>query len=168
MMPRLLILAAFFLLSACAAKPCFTDEAVIQVEGQEVSLEQGLRWVVMSGRWYGSQATDDGGFREHLVERYPDGTYQIHFRVHAPDGEISDSIEVGRWGVSGKIYFTFFAGWMEDGRMVPADPSDPFHYNAYIIESLRDGQMTYVSEPHGNRYTIRRVDKQFEMPGRPE
>lgn len=167
-MSRLLILACFLSLAGCAAKPCFTTDSVISTGGEEVTLEQGLRWVVMTGRWYGSQPTDDGGFREHLVERFPDGTYQIHFRVHEPDGDVTESIEVGRWGVSGKVYFTFFAGWLEDGRMVPADSSDPFHYNAYLIESLRDGEMTYVSEPQGTRYSIRRVGKQFEMPGRPD
>lgn len=166
-MPRLLIPVVFLLLAGCAAKPCFTDTSVIRAEGKEVSLRQGLRWVVMTGRWYGSQPTDDGGFREHLVERYPDGTYQIHFRIHSPDGGIVDSFEVGRWGVSGKVYFTFFAGWLEEGRMVPADSSDPYNYNAYIIESLRDGVMTYTSEPQGTTFTIRRVDQQFEMPGLP-
>lgn len=135
-----------------SGKPVLTDE-------------QASEWQLMSGRWYGSQPTKDGGTKEELIDKLSDGTYQIVFRVTNPEKDTRISVEVGYWGMSGDIYFSIFRGWVRDNRLIQADPSDPYHYDAYRIIRLNEELFEYQHVENGNRYILKRVPDDFQFPG---
>lgn len=158
----LVMLSLVVIAGGCAIRP-----NTVTAAKQPLTMQQHLIWIKMLGRWYGGEYTTDGGYREQITVRYADGTYRHHFRSYSADGIVQDSIEVGRWGVSGNIYFTFFAGWVKNGEFQQADPGNPYNYDAYIIDFLNDKEMQYHSVPHDNHYTIKRVLGNFDMLGPP-
>lgn len=135
-----------------SSKPALTDK-------------QTSDWQLMSGRWYGSQPTSDGGTKEEIIDKLSDGTYQIVFKVTHPEKGTQFSVEVGYWGMSGDIYFSIFRGWIRDRQLIEANPSDPYHYDAYRIIRLDEELFEYKHVSNGNRYTLKRVPDNFQFPG---
>lgn len=121
-------------------------------------------WKLMVGTWYGTSSTHNGGLVQRLAEKYPDGTYKVRFRIHAPGGEIFERTEVGHWGISGDIYFAIYRGRIEGEELVRSDPSDPYNYDAYKILSLTENRFEYEHVSNGNRYAVERVGPDFEFP----
>ena len=119
---------------------------------------------MMVGKWYGNQPTKDGGLRQQLIQRAPDGTYGITFRVTNQDGEIIEQTEVGQWGVSGPVYFSIFRGWLDGDEFIPADSADPYNYDAYRILTLTSDFFEYEHVTTGNRFTLERVSNDFDFP----
>lgn len=155
-----LVVAA--LAAACASGR--TSPAPIVPDKPAMTTDQKAAWSRMVGRWYGSQPTEKGGHMDWLVERAPEGVYQITFRVHDRDGTVTDRVEVGEWGVSGPIYFSIYRAYVTDGRLIPSNPADPYNYDAYQIIRLTDDTFEYQSVTSGAHYTIRRVGPDFELP----
>ena len=119
----------------------------------------------MIGKWYGSQPTKEGGVKKWIVERMSPGTYKIVFRIYEKDAtSYWEQIEVGEWGVSGPVYFSILRGWVKDGKLTPADPTDPFNYDAYKIISLTDEKFEYENYDSGDVYGIKKVPISFDFP----
>ena len=142
----------------------FTSEKAVTDPKPDLKLKEAETWGLMIGKWYGSQPTKEGGARSHIVERFPNGTYRITFRLYDPQGGYREQREVGHWGVSGPIYFTILRGWLEGDKMAPADPGDPYYQDAYKIITLNDEVFEYEHAASGNRFSIRRVPQDFEFP----
>ncbi len=128
-----------------------------------VSSSQEGTWKLMIGKWYGKQPTKDGGTKEEIIEKLPNGTYKIQFRVTQPDGTKTERTEVGYWGVSGNIYFSIFKGWLSGSEIISANPTDPYNYDAYHIIELTTEKFEYQHVSTGNRYVNQRVGNDFKF-----
>ena len=126
-----------------------------------LSIAQEDAWVLMIGRWLGSQPIRGGGKRDWIVTRLPNGAYEIVFRVYDSDGNYEESIEIGEWGVAGPIYFSIFKGRVIDGELHGVDPTDPYNRDAYKIISITDEEFVYESFSSGNRFTIKKVANDY-------
>ena len=129
---------------------------------EPVSAEQ--RRAMMIGRWYGEAPTDSGQTRRWVTERFPDGTYKVTFRTYTKDGGYDDHVEVGEWGVSGSIYFTITKGVLVDGEIVGTDPGSTYYRDAYNIIRLDEQAFEYELVEPKVRFTVRRVDDDFQLP----
>jgi hypothetical protein len=157
-----ILVSIAFLLSGCATTDT-SKEAITSVK-PSLTLSQEKTWKLMIGKWYGSQPTKDGGKKREIMERAPNGTYKITFRVYGKDGKYKEQTEVGHWGVSGPVYFLIFRGWVKGDKFSPANPADPYNYDAYKIVRLTNEIFEYESYSSGNRYIIKRVPQEFEFP----
>ncbi len=162
---RLNIVTSLFIglaLTGCAT----TNTSTVAVTSQKPSLtlSQEETWNLMTGKWYGSQPTKDGGKKQEIMERSPQGTYKITFRVFDKDGKYKEQAEAGHWGVSGPVYFTIFRGWIEGDQLSPSNPADPYNYDAYKIIELNTDVFEYENYSSGNRYVIKRVPNDFQFP----
>lgn len=110
----------------------------------------------MLGDWCGEKMHTDGTYQKWLVKRFADGTYRIDFTTVDTFGSEESWGEYGLWGIRTPIYFTAMRGFIEDGRMVPADTSLADFYDAYKIISLTDRAFTYKSYTSGNVFSINR------------
>jgi len=118
------------------------------------------------GRWYGEQATREGGMRSETTELCPDGRATFQFHLVEKSGKVRDQTEVGLWGVSGSIFFTIIRGWLHGDRFAPADPSDPNLYDAYWIQELNDQTFRYRSVPSGDEFVTSRLPEPPTCSGR--
>lgn len=157
-----LFIALFITIAGCSHKQIST-ESITQTK-PELTRTEAETWILMVGRWYGDQPTKAGGRRQWLVERNKDGTYKINFRFTEQDGTIRNSAEVGEWAISGPVYFSSFRGWVRGNTIELADRSDPYNYDAYRIIQLSNELFEYEHLSTGNRFTIKRVPSDFEMP----
>ena len=124
-----------------------------------ITKEKNRRLLV--GKWLGEIKSENGKVTKWLVERLIDGTYQIIFRTYDNETEYKDQIEVGFWGTSGSIYFSIMKGWIEEGEFVPANPEDPYFYDAYKIIQLNSDTFNYEHFDHKTRYTVKKVADSF-------
>jgi hypothetical protein len=159
---RVLILLIALAISGCANQHTFNR--TVTESKPSVSISEEERWLFMVGKWYGSLPTKDGGVRQQIVERYPNGSYKITFKVIDSKGKSEESSEVGNWGISGPIYFTIFRGWLYSTGIEQADPSSPYNYDAYNIVSLTSDLFEYSHVTSGNKYKIQKVGPDFEFP----
>lgn len=140
------------------------SKVVVTPEKPSLTLSQEQTWSLMIGKWFGSQSTKDGGKKQQIMERSPQGTYQITFRIFDKDGKMEQQSEAGHWGVSGPVYFTIFRGWVEGNQLSPSNPDDPYNYDAYKIIRLNSEVFEYESYSSGNKYSIKRVANDFQFP----
>jgi hypothetical protein len=119
----------------------------------------------MIGKWFGISALDEGRLRRYITEHHADGTFKIHFRTYKSDKTYEDQIEIGLWGVSGNIHFTITRGWLVNGEVVPADPTDASLYDAYEIIRLTEDELEYKAVYAEAVFRVRRVPDSFELPG---
>jgi hypothetical protein len=145
------------LLSGCAS---FGPVDAIKPDAPQ-SAEQRRNLLV--GLWFGDSVTKSGGRKMHIVERYADGTMRIRFRVIEAEETIEQG-EVAFWGISGPVYFSITKGWIEDGKIIPADPTQSYFYDAYEIINLTKEKFRYRHFSTGNEYEITKVDSSFEFP----
>lgn len=149
-------------LAGCATTN--TSRVAVTSQKPSLTLSQEETWNLMIGKWYGRQPTKDGGKKQEIVERSPHGTYKITFRIYDKDGNIKEQSEAGHWGVSGPVYFTIFRGWIEGDQLSPANPADPYNYDAYKIVKLNNDVFEYEHYSSGNKYVIKRVPNDFQFP----
>ncbi len=119
---------------------------------------------MMLGRWFGDSPTKDGGRRMHIVERRPDGTMKVTFRLIDGKGNVNEQSEIALWGVSGPVYFSITRGWLDGPDFHPADPTQSIYYDAYEILELTDRTFRYRHFTTGSEYRIDRVAPDFEFP----
>tara|TARA_B100000768_G_C11165037_1_gene326208 strand:+ start:320 stop:814 length:495 start_codon:yes stop_codon:yes gene_type:complete len=160
--PSIIALFVGLALTGCAT----TNTSTVTVTSQKpsLSLAQEETWDLMIGKWYGSQPTKDGGKKQTIMERSPQGTYKITFRVFDKDGKYKEQAEVGHWGVSGPVYFTMFRGWIKGDQLSPSNPSDPFNYDAYKIIKLNKDVFEYEDYSTGDKYVTKKVPNDFQFP----
>jgi len=121
-------------------------------------------WQLMIGKWYGKQPTKDGRIRQELINRNANGTYIIQFLTANKDGSTKLQVEVGHWGISGSVYFSIFRGWLDaEGQLSPANPSNPYSYDAYHVIELTEKKFRYKHASTGSEYTIVKVTSDFEL-----
>lgn len=162
---RILIISKVFvmlIITGCATTN--TSTVAVTSKKPSLSISQEETWNLMIGKWYGSQPTKDGGKVQEIMERSPQGTYKITFRVYEKDGKYKEQSEAGHWGVSGPIYFTIFRGWVKNNQLSPSNPADPYNYDAYKIINLNNEVFEYESYSSGNKYTNKKVSNDFEFP----
>jgi hypothetical protein len=141
-----------------------TSTAAISAYKPALSSSQEESWNLMLGKWYGNQPVVEGTYREQIVSRFPNGTYQITFRDHDEPGDYKDEIEVGFWGISGPVYFTIFTGRIRDNEFIPSNPPNPYSYDAYEIIRLTDAEFEYETFAAGNGFSVEKVSDDFEFP----
>lgn len=129
-----------------------------------LSSSQKTRWSYLIGKWFGKEATKEGGTVMWITERDDTGRYEIHFRSIDASGKVEEHIEVGEWGISGPIYFTIFKGTIENGRTLPSDSTDPYNRDAYRILRLDNNIFEYESFASGNKYKATKVPSNFIFP----
>lgn len=156
-MRRFALISAMLLAAGCAAAP-----AIHTLKPDEGAAR--ARRDLLAGRWYGEEATEEGGKRLQIVEWNLEGVLKIRFRTLERSGRSWDQTEVGLWGISGPVYFTIITGWLQDGQFMPADPGDASFYDAYEILELNDKIFRYRSFAFGDEYTLRRVEEGFTFP----
>lgn len=122
---------------------------------QDKSITVNMRSLLV-GEWCGEKTHDDGTYQKWLITRFLDGTYRIDFTKVSSTGEEEQWGEYGLWGIRAPIYFTAMRGFVEDGLLVPADPTEPAFYDAYSVVLLAEGEFTYKSYTSGNTFTVRR------------
>ncbi len=127
----------------------------------ELTKTEHESWQNLIGKWYGKNLVKEGGTREHLIERQPNGKYLTTFKYTKPDGSIEFTTEVGLWGVSGNVYFTIFRGWIVREKLRPSDPTDPYNNDAYQIIKLTKDVFEYQSVSTGSHYLVKRVSQDF-------
>ncbi|WKE67106.1 hypothetical protein PVT67_07685 [Gallaecimonas kandeliae] len=155
---------AFITLIATGCAIANTSSAPVTSEKPSLTVSQEETWNLMIGKWYGSQPTKDGGKKQEIVERFPQGTYKTIFRIHDKDGKIKEQTEAGQWGVSGPVYFTIFRGFVEGNKFFPSNPAEPYNYDAYKIIKLDKKVFEYENYSSGNKYTTERVSNDFQFP----
>jgi len=157
-------LALIFLTTGCATTN--TSNGIITNIKTDLSTTEEQKWEFLSGKWFGSQPIKDGGVRQEIMERSPQGTYKITFRVYDKEGKHQEQTEAGHWGVSGPVYFTSFRGWVKGKEFNPANPSDPYNYDAYRIIKLNNEVFKYEHFTQKGTYIIKKVSNDFVFPER--
>ena len=122
---------------------------------------------MLVGKWFGEIEIAGVGKRKWIIERYPNGTYQTHYRVFTEDGHVRDTVEAGHWGVSGPVYFSINRATRPiDGRFRDTDPGDPKYYDAYEVIELTHHVFRFKHSEHGAEFEMKKVDDDFELPRR--
>ena len=121
-------------------------------------------WRLMVGKWYGNQPANNGGRSEIITERRSDGTYKNMFRIHDPVHGVTESTEVGQWGMSGSIYFTILHGWIEGDKFYPTDSVTPYYQDAYRIIELNEEVIEYEHVTVKGIFVSKKVPLDFEFP----
>lgn len=121
------------------------------------------QWNALVGTWFGSSESADGKHMWISEKKY-DGTYKTRFRTIYPSGKTRDKVEVGKWGVSGNVYFTIYEADIIEGRAIPADITDPRNRDAYRILKLTDDVFEYEHLDSGVRYTAKKVPADLVFP----
>ena len=160
--PSIVVVLVGLIVTGCATTE--TSKVAVTSEKPSLTLSQEETWNLMIGKWFGSQPTKDGGKKQEIMERSPQGTYQITFRVYDKNGKMKEQSESGYWGVSGPVYFTIFRGWVEGNQLFPSNPADPYNYDAYRIIKLNNETFEYENYSSGDKYVIRRVPNDFKFP----
>ena len=129
-----------------------------------MTLNQYERWNTLVGKWYGEQQTNNGGIMKWIVERNNDASSQITFRSYDQNGSFTESVEVGKWAISGPIYFTSLSAYVDlDGTTQKVDPSDPYNYDAYQIIELNTLSFTYKHIEGGHTFSVKKVPDWFDF-----
>ena len=157
------LLLSIFLVACTSTKNTNTSNVEVKSSKEFVSSSQEVSWKLLTGKWYGSQPTKDGGIKQEVVERKSNGTYRISFKVKSKSGAITQSEEYGEWGTSGSIYFSIFKGFIEAGKESSVNV-EPYNFDAYRIITLNPEVFEYEHVTTGNKYTVKRVPLNFEFP----
>lgn len=157
-MKNIIGLATLFFLSACTTTP------KVDAMKPEESKGAAERRSLMIGTWFGDTETVDGGRKMHIVDRYADGTMRIRFKVIGGDEKVFEQSEISVWGISGEIYFTATRGYIEGDKIVPADTSRAYLYDAYQILEINEDTFRYRHVSNGNEYQIDKVQPGFDFP----
>lgn len=116
------------------------------------------------GLWKGEVLTRDGGRRAWIMQRFRNGTYCVSFRIFPPDNKEWQQTETGLWGISGGVYFMLTRGFLDKGKMVQADVTDPTLYDAYRIISLTNHTFEYENFSTKERYRAQKVGQVSAVP----
>lgn len=111
----------------------------------------------LSGHWFG-ETTMPGRTQRWVMNRRPEGDFDVRFKVYEGDRVTFEQIERGVWGADEATYVTITTQ-LENSRGIspPAAPNDVF-VEEYAIESLDDREFRYRHKAKGTRYTVRRVE----------
>jgi hypothetical protein len=157
------LVLTIFLVGCANTKNSNTSNVEVKSSKEFISSSQEMSWKLLSGTWFGSQPTKEGGIKQEIIERVSNGAYRVKFKITSKNGSISKTEEYGEWGASGSIYFTIFKGFIEDGKESRVDV-EPYNYDAYRIITLNNDMFEYEHVTTGNKYTIKRVQFNFDFP----
>lgn len=132
-------------------------------EKQSLSNQEERRNLLL-GTWFGETPPTEGGRIQWIVNWRKDGTYNIQFRIFAPDGRTRKHMETGIWGVSGPVYFSATQGWRQGDQMVGTDTAKARFYDAYEILTLKPKLFEYRHYVTGTSYKVRKVRSGFQFP----
>jgi hypothetical protein len=137
------------LLSSCAREKTIVAEKWSATDSTVTQRQQ------LIGKWHGEATNKEGGRRTWKMNRHADGTYEIEIRFIETAGTFVQS-EFGIWGVSGGVYFTATRGYIDSGKQIAVDTSDPVLYSTYKITKLTADDFLYTSLSNGNEYHVTR------------
>lgn len=113
---------------------------------------------LLVGDWLGQQPTEEGGSIRWIMRRSGDGTFRITFRNQDATGRISESTEVGIWGVTGNLILTRTMGWLnERGEFSEAPADDPYFWDAYVFLRITPDTLHYMAVESKGQYFVTRV-----------
>lgn len=163
MRTRLIVLYVCVVMTSCAWNDAARspDVALAKPGTPEQTAE---RRRLLTGCWVGAAQIRGGGQRVWLVQREADGKFRIDFRTEVDNAEAEVTTEVGMWGVSGEVYFTITRGWLTPNGPQASDLSDPYFYDAYLIEALDAQQFIYRHVETGYSYRVTRPVGACELP----
>ena len=98
-----------------------------------------------------------------IVQRKDDGTYEVHSRLIDASGKKQDTIAMGDWGIEGDIYSSIRTGVLKDGKVVAADPSNPYKRNNFRVLNLTGEIFECQRVDSNNKSTVRRVPAGFDF-----
>jgi hypothetical protein len=156
MLKTINIVCVILFLAGCAGI-AGTQNTLSSAFAPQLSEERKNNWKLMVGTWYGSQKTQDGETYSWIVQHKANGTYKHDAQIIDVNGNIKKQVEVGEWGIVKNIYFSVFKGWLEDGKFIPSDPTDPSIRDAYEVLELTDDKITYKNLINNDIYTVRKV-----------
>jgi len=146
------------------ARVSHTQPALIYTYKPSDPAEIISRRNAMIGHWFSDQPTKEGSRRLTISRLNEDGTSEISIRVVRNDRIEGEQTEAGLWGISGPIYFVITQGWLEEGHVIPADPTDAFYFDAYEVLILNEEKRRYRSVVFGDVYESVRVPDDFQFP----
>jgi|APFre7841882630_1041343.scaffolds.fasta_scaffold35779_2 hypothetical protein len=158
----ILLLVAFF--AGCSALNTKTTSTTIH-NAMPYPTESAIKQrKLLIGKWLGQAATDDGREIKWLSELKSDGTFALTFRTYNSKGDYQEQTEIGFWGVSGQIHFTIIRDVIVDKKLIPADPTDPYYYDAYEILKLNDQEFEHKAVTTGDIYKSQKVSDNYQLP----
>lgn len=102
-----------------------TAQPAASVEPVKPVLDAYKHRQLLVGRWLMSRRTADGGEATWLVERNDGGTYRRQMRVAQIDGKVTQSEDVGQWGVVNRVLFTMTRVALARGNRLLTAPARP-------------------------------------------
>jgi hypothetical protein len=155
---------ALFAVGLTVVSGCATPRVPYGKEHVDRGFEGRREFLI--GKWVGETALEDGGHRTWLMERFPNGTFQLTI-VDRYQGrpEIWDTMsEYGDWGLSGDIYFTMTRGPGVRSANTSHDAVRSSYYDdAYRISKLTAEEFRYTSVATNRAYTTRKVAADFRL-----
>ncbi|MCH2157287.1 MAG: hypothetical protein MK096_00715 [Oleiphilaceae bacterium] len=159
-MKLLLLIFSFSALIGCESS--VTTKEVPEYK-EPLSFNQHKRWETLSGKWLGEHPLQGGGVMKWIIDRKADGTEKITFRTYRLNDQFHEEIEVGKWAISGPVYFTSFEGHVIQGNIIPANSSNPNNYDAYEILELNDSYFKYRHYEADITFTVKKVSDDFNF-----
>ena len=149
----------------CALSAClFTGIEPAFAAASDPMKAQQERRDLLIGTWFGETPPTAGGHLQWIIKRSRDGTYNIQFRIFAPNGRYSTHMETGIWGISGPVYFSATQGWRQGNELVGTDTAKARFYDAYEILALKRDLFEYRHYVTGTSYKVRKVGHDFKFP----
>ena len=101
---------------------------------------------------------DSGNQLVEYAELCLDGSFEFSFVEQSAQGEIlSQTIELGDWGLVGDIHFTITQEEVVDGEQYSADLADENNYHAYKVLALDSQTFEYQHVISNEVFILRRV-----------
>lgn len=161
------LLLFFFSVTAVAMPLAAAADPVGAVSAfkPEAAPEVHLRREMLVGTWYGDQPTKAGGRRQWIMRRSEDGTFQVTFRISAPEKGVTQQTEFGDWGVSANLLITVTRGYVRpDGRKDAVDGADSYFWDVYEVQEVSGSAFSYRSVETGSAYRVKKVADDFVFP----
>lgn len=156
-MKKIVILILIFSFGCLSNSETLTSNNVVTPIKQGNPEKEIAKWNQLIGSWYGSQLTSDGTTRKWVMKHQSNGKYLVHFKFYKGSTLLKEQKEYGEWGVSGDIIFSTLKGWVDGEKLLPAEPVNPYCYNAYKIIKLTENSIEYKHVDSGNSYIVNRV-----------
>jgi len=106
----------------------------------------------LTGCWQGDQNVLSGDHQKWVRCLNENGQYRIDFTTIFGSGT-TNSYQEGRWSYSNGIYTTII--FILDGEN--ENPLDKINQGVYIVKSVTDEKMEYISLRTGNDYVAYRI-----------
>ncbi|MFB6342770.1 hypothetical protein ACE1ET_13660 [Saccharicrinis sp. FJH62] len=154
-MKKITLLTLVVLISSCSTLKSVYSPSLTEKDKND--------WNLMTGKWYGSEISQDGSKLEWLTDRSVDGLYTINFKLTKPNGKMFKQSENGEWGISGGVYFSIYKILLKDGIAEVQNATNPHNRDTYKVLKLNEKEFVYKNFRTGIKYKVIKVDSTFEL-----